>query len=452
MKRNEVEAKVRWKRMSLISVLAGIILSSCLMVTSSWAIVLRDIEEQSPDVWGIDIDDEKFIPKRGGIKVCKEQNMIIVGFYLSGSNIDFYKQEFSDGKRKPLGFEIDINDVSGVFNRNDITSVVTSFPDYLRYEDNPMGDDEHLYTLAINDPTVFMKKVWHLAAFHFSDHIDISRATFEVQLQLVGDVRKLRDDYHDIYNGYGVDVEMQFWSWFNTLAKYGGGEEDVDGNNFFGIRPSEQIFQAKNFFVGGEEGYDRFLWNWSNNKDEGCGAGKICDYEPYNCSFGSDPWDKSGDNNSGGNGNNQNPPLDEEIIDPGHPRNNGDPDMKISTVNLSKGANSTRHHELEQDPEEKFYAYAKIKNDGTARAKDFKVKFYIDGDKKNFNRDDEDYQGSVRIEEFNSGAEIRYSKELTSPTEPGTYWVYACITSIDEDSDMGNNCSDEDDKEEYGKL
>ncbi|RWX50995.1 hypothetical protein VU01_12331, partial [Candidatus Electrothrix marina] len=112
MKRNEVEAKVRWKRMSLISVLAGIILSSCLMVTSSWAIVLRDIEEQSPDVWGIDIDDEKFIPKRGGIKVCKEQNMIIVGFYLSGSNIDFYKQEFSDGKRKPLGFEIDINDVS----------------------------------------------------------------------------------------------------------------------------------------------------------------------------------------------------------------------------------------------------------------------------------------------------------------------------------------------------
>ncbi len=145
-------------------------------------------------------------------------------------------------------------------------------------------------------------------------------------------------------------------------------------------------------------------------------------------------------------------PPDREVVVPGISTSYGHPDMKISSVTLSKGAHSTRHHELEQDPEERFYVYAKIKNVGTARAEDFKVKFYIDGGKKNFDRDDEDYQGSVSIDTFDAGAEIRYSKEITAPEEPGEYYVYACITSIDEDSDKSNNCSDEDDKDEYGKL
>lgn len=145
-------------------------------------------------------------------------------------------------------------------------------------------------------------------------------------------------------------------------------------------------------------------------------------------------------------------PPEREVVVPGISTSYGHPDMKISSVTLSKGAHSTRHHELEQDPEERFYVYAKIKNVGTARAEDFKIKFYIDGGKKNFDRDDEDYQGSVRIETFDAGAEIRFSKEITAPDEPGEYYVYACITSIDEDSDSSNNCSDEDDKDEYGKL
>ncbi len=102
---------------------------------------------------------------------------------------------------------------------------------------------------------------------------------------------------------------------------------------------------------------------------------------------------------------------------------------------MSKGSKSTRHKTLHQDPGEKFYAYASIKNSGDANAYDFKVKWYIDGGHKNFNKDSKDYQGSKRIDRFNAGARIRYAKELTSPTEPGTYWIYACITSIDNDSD-----------------
>ena len=154
---------------------------------------------------------------------------------------------------------------------------------------------------------------------------------------------------------------------------------------------------------------------------------------------------------NGNNPNNQEPPPEQEVINPGSPRRNGSPDLSILTMSVSKGGYSTRHHKIEQDPEETFYAYSKITNYG-ARAKDFKIKFYIDGGKKNFDRDDEDYQGSIRIDDFYSGAEIRYSKKLTVPEEPGEYYVYSCITSIDEDKNQSNNCSDEDDKETYAKL
>lgn len=167
---------------------------------------------------------------------------------------------------------------------------------------------------------------------------------------------------------------------------------------------------------------------------------------------------KEGINNAGGNDygngnnpNNQETPPDQEVIKSGSPRRNGSPDMSILTMSVSKGGHSTRHHEIEQDPEETFYAYSKITNYG-ARAKDFKIKFYIDGGKKNFDRDDDDYQSSIRIDDFYSGAEIRYSKKLTVPEEPGEYYVYSCITSIDEDKNQSNNCSDEDDKDTYAKL
>jgi hypothetical protein len=67
-------------------------------------------------------------------------------------------------------------------------------------------------------------------------------------------------------------------------------------------------------------------------------------------------------------------PPGTKVITPGHSTNSGYPDMKIKTVNMSKGSKSTRHHTLNQDPGEKFYAYAKIKNSGDANAYDFKVK------------------------------------------------------------------------------
>ena len=140
------------------------------------------------------------------------------------------------------------------------------------------------------------------------------------------------------------------------------------------------------------------------------------------------------------------------VIDPGISGGGGENDMKIETVNMSKGSKSTRYSTLEQDPGEKFYVYAKLDNDGSATACDFKLKFYIDGGKRSFDRDKEDYQDSIRISEYRPEAEIRYALEVTAPDEPGIYWVYACITSLDHDEDEDNNCSGEEDREEFGKL
>lgn len=64
--------------------------------------VLGNIEEQSPNAWSFDSSDDDFVPKRGGIKVCKSENQLIIGFYLSQNNFDFYNQKFSNGERKPL--------------------------------------------------------------------------------------------------------------------------------------------------------------------------------------------------------------------------------------------------------------------------------------------------------------------------------------------------------------
>ncbi len=111
-------------------------------------------------------------------------------------------------------------------------------------------------------------------------------------------------------------------------------------------------------------GYDRFLHNYSDKELHNCGKGNICDYKPYHCGFGSDPWDDdSTDNGESNNGNantNGNTPPQEEILSPGHTGGGGFNDMKIKTVNMSKGAHSTRHKTLHQEPGEKFYIDKKI--------------------------------------------------------------------------------------------
>lgn len=263
------------------------------MVQISSAIVLEDIENESPGVWGISINNN-YVPEKGGIKVCKAENNVIVGFYLSEENLNFYRQTFPDGRRKPIGFEMEIKDRSGVFNRNDLVSITTnSFSSSLVYVDNYQLDGGDNYTLAINNPSELEANKWYTVTFHFNKHVDVSLATYEVQVQLVGDVRKLRTDFGDIYENYGFIVKSKFEGWFAIMG-------DSDGNNFFNIRqPRGSIFYRDKFFgwpESTETGYDRFLWVMHVPPESVIKEDQIGDYKPYSCGFGSDPWDNSASN------------------------------------------------------------------------------------------------------------------------------------------------------------
>ncbi|NCU41372.1 MAG: hypothetical protein EOM19_01445 [Candidatus Moranbacteria bacterium] len=245
----------------------------------------KDIEEESPAVWEIDTSTsgDHFIPHRTAIKVCKRENKIIVGFYLDQANIDFYRQKFPDGKRKPIGFEFDVHDNSKVFNRDNLKSVSRP-PAGISYVDNYLSDDKHLYTLAIKDPSELVPNRWVLSSFTFSEHKEVSSAIFEVQVQLVGNIRTLRDEYPDRYAKYGTIVRTKFLGWFAVSG-------NSDGNNFFNIRSGKQTFWKDGFFQIG----DRIV------QQRGA-EDRNLDFEPYSCDFGSDPYGSGSGGGLGGGG------------------------------------------------------------------------------------------------------------------------------------------------------
>ncbi len=202
-----------------------------------------------------------------------------------------------------------------------------------------------------------------------------------------------------------------------------------------------------------------YLWYSMKNINPGCKSDEYKvwdgDNRKWKCvksNTDSDPQDGGGNTNGNGNNTTNNTPPPQEIITPGHYGGGGLNDMSLTTMSLSKGSHSKRHKTLTQKPKGKFYAYMKLKNTGSATAHDFKAKFYIDGGKKNFNGDHEDYQDSVRIDSFQPGAEIRYAIELTAPKEPGVYWVYGRLTSLEYDENTKNNGSKESKRRTYGKL
>lgn len=281
----------------LILIISCLVMYSSLTHASLQSETLEMIEEQGPGVWDVDGSSWRFVPDKGGIKVCKAENKIIAGFYLSDDDVSFYNQTFPDGNRKPIGFEFDIIDHSGVFDNDDIVSMIVSdgIPDGVRYDENNMLDGGGAFAVNINDPTKIAPNTWHYVTINFADHVDLDPATFEVQLQLVGDIRKLQEDYPDTYDNYSTLVKAEFVWWFSV----GGGHADTDGNNFFNIRTPKVVFWKDRFFDGSEGGYDRYLWNISDNSDHKY----VGDYEPYSCAFGSDPsWNDSNSDDDSGDG------------------------------------------------------------------------------------------------------------------------------------------------------
>ncbi len=163
--------------------------------------VIQNIENNGAHIFEI-TDLKNYRVRRGGIKVCKRENRLIVGFYLSEKNINFYSQTFSDGRRKPIGFEIDVIDHSGVFKTDDIETIrmgpVNETERRVFYADNTMGDSGRTtHVFGVTNPSVLRKDRWYYVVFQFSNHTEFDGlARFTLQVQLVGDLRDLKAICH----------------------------------------------------------------------------------------------------------------------------------------------------------------------------------------------------------------------------------------------------------------
>ncbi|MFC1638012.1 hypothetical protein ACFL2R_01170 [Patescibacteria group bacterium] len=402
-----------------------------LFVSDSFAnIILSDIEEESPGVWGIEINDH-YVPERGGIKVCKAENKVIVGFYLSDDNMSFYKQEFSSGNRKPIGFEFLIIDHSGVFNRDNVLSIETDFPGDLRYDENYQWDESNRYTLAINDPSQLDINKWYTATFRFSSHVDVSEALFEVVIKLVGDVRTLKNDFASTYDQYGLLLKAEFLAWLTV-------NDDIDGNNFFSIRtPRLSLFYENSFFVG----YDRFLWSMEE--------GQVGDFEPYECEFGSDPW-VNDPGNSGdpitqesivGSGT-ESVPDPEEVPEPTYPNFEG-VESKLATL--------SGQEKYEWYKPEEMYMHLWFQNDGDADWEgdhDYaEVRYYLSKGEKVDPSSERERVGIDYIQKYNLelGDEPKHEDDRLillnkDSIQPGNY--YNIVGCVDRTADENNGEGD----------
>lgn len=405
------------------------------------------IEAQSSDIWDFEINDD-YIPQKGGIKVCKAENTVIIGFYLSQENMDFYNQRFSNGTRKPLGFEMVIIDHDKVFRRGNL-SHYTYDPNTadiwgVRYNEVYTSDTTFdRYTLCISDPTKLQVNKWYTVAFHFYGHQEFEHnSTFEVQVQLVGNLYKLKSDFGNLYGQYTADVT----DWVNRfffVADNVGDPTVVNGNNYFNVRkPAESRFYSVNFFgwPEGEEGHDRYLWNrYDKNGQHYCGnnKGQVCDYQPYSCAFGSDPWDSVAYN-----------PVDpeddvvvagaqswtwEDVYTPGSDPSNetgGDPDYVVRETYIA-------HHKKILRPGEDTEIFTRIKNQGDATSsQDIGLKYWRSDGNSIDPKDDRVNLGTDNIqgENLSPGESKWESKHVQAPSTPGTYNF---TVEVDHDEDIG---------------
>lgn len=222
------------------------------IVTYPERALVTEIENEGKDVFEIEGNLKDYKPQRGGIKVCKAENVLIIGFYLSQKNIDFYNQKFSDGQRKPIGLEIDVIDNNKVFKHSDLESVTISTQSGNSfngefYLDNPICDLGTVHTIGIGNPSNLTPNQWYYVTFQFSDHKEVSTATFQLQEQLVGDVWNLRDDKYDNFSSI---VKSGLYIWFGSA-----GYENIPANNYFNITTPFLEFSRDKFF-GWEEGID----------------------------------------------------------------------------------------------------------------------------------------------------------------------------------------------------
>ncbi len=200
----------------------------------------ENIAEEGINVLGVH-NVVRYKPKRRVIKVCKAENTLIVGFYFNENGIKFYQQKFDDGIRIPLGLEIDVIDYDNVFPQKYQSITSNNLPDNLFYVENHLGDEQVVHTVGINNPSQLKANQWYYVNFHFLEHSNVDVARFEVNLQLVADLDYIKNNYQRVYKEFKFPTRSGLESFW--LA-YGHSQ----GNNFFGIKSVDEMFDAHDFF------------------------------------------------------------------------------------------------------------------------------------------------------------------------------------------------------------
>lgn len=128
------------------------------------------------------------------------------------------------------------------------------------------------------------------------------------------------------------------------------------------------------------------------------------------------------------------------------------PDMDILNVYVSEPESGAEKLLVKvSNPREKFYIHVATINQGNQTAKDFKIKYYISNDL-DFDKDKDEYIDSDRVDAVAPGEihEDRKTRDsdgdyIRAPEKPGLYFVFARISSLDEDVESDNDfsCSDE---------
>ncbi len=142
-----------------------------------------------------------------------------------------------------------------------------------------------------------------------------------------------------------------------------------------------------------------------------------------------------------------------ELIDPA-----ASPDLDITAVTVREpetGAEKVSAMTVETG--DKHHIHVTAKNVGDRKAQNFKIKYYYSDDT-DFNKDEDTYIAFDQVETVGTGDTHidRKTKDddnhvLKAPEVPGTYYVFARISSLDEDENTDNDYSDATDAEVLGE-
>jgi len=429
---------------------------------------VEDIENESSEIW--DLSNTGWTFKTGVVSVCFDSGKVRIEFVYSEGNKNFYEQTFSNGERKPLGFEIELKDLSGTLLSSKLYPSKDNIPDDAQYEDTSLGDSGKSLTVAISDPTKLSENELYWAEFDCSELTSKNAITFSLQVQLTGDLNKLRNSYESLYEEYSNTVNLWANRWLNNF------DISNSANCFFVLfQPDERIYETFE-----SEGINLINWIGLDEEDKhrhsySCEIFPVLDIYGGNTSvnqeIGIDVLGIKTEYNSI-NSNSYIPistPPSETITVPPDP---GDDDVHIvyeKVRHYKEGSFIEEIQETLNPGDVRYYeTEGKVENDGNTDLENVDIDHRVDASKNRFDRNDTN-MGDDKEDIDEGDTEISHSPRITLTVAQDGQSVYVIgdgggehfpvingfVTLyffLDVDAEGDNDLSDPHTREEYAKL